>query len=196
MEAHEQKPDSILLPVLVAEEVKRVVFKEKKSSVYFNNHEILVDGIKQIYWSKRVLIKLLDQMIRLSSSDNLADVLEEYQVIAHRQSRRLEDIFAVLSLHPVAKVCQPLKSLINDTSKEIYEMPKGSIRDNEFISILLQFQKYWIAKGEILCELTEALAEDDIRDMLEETQQECKLLDMNLAYLLEKKETHELINAA
>lgn len=187
MKPQEQKNDSILMPVLVAEEVKKVVvFKEKRTSVYFNNHEILVDGLKQIYWSKRVLIKLLDQMIRMSLSENLADILEEYQVIAHRQSRRLEDIFAILSIYPVAKVCQPLKTIINDTSHEIYELPKGSRRDIEFISLILQIQKYWTAKGEILCELCEGVSEYEIKALLEETQEECKLLDMNLAYLLER----------
>ncbi|MGE0637352.1 MAG: DUF892 family protein [Bacteroidia bacterium] len=187
MEPQEQKADSILMSVLVAEEVNKVVvFKEKRTSVYFNNHEILVDGLKQIYWSKRVLIKLLDQMIRMSSSENLADILEEYQVVTHRQSRRLEDIFSILSISPAAKVCQPLKNIINDTSHEIYELPKGSKRDVEFISLTLQFQKYWTAKGEILCEISEGLSEDGVKVLLEETQEECKLLDMNLAYLLER----------
>lgn len=195
MESQKQKTDSILLPVLIADEGRKVVFKEKRSSVYFNNHDMLVDGLKEIYWSKRVLIKLLDQMIRLSASDNLADILEEYQVIAHRQSRRLEDMFSILSLNPVAKVCQPLKSLINNTFKQVYELPKGNRRDNEFISIILQIQKYWIARGEILCELTEVLTEGGIRGMLEETQEECKLLDMNLTYLLEKKINSNIIYA-
>lgn len=188
MEPHIQKTDGILLPVLVAEEVKKAaVFKEKRTSVYFNNHEILVDGIKQIYWSKRMLIKLLDQMIRMSSSENLADILEEYQVVTHRQSRRLEDIFSILSINPVAKVCQPLKSIIHNTSNDIYEMPKGRRRDVEFISLILQIQKYWTAKGEILCDISEAVTEDEVKTLLEETQEECKLLDMNLTYLLEKK---------
>lgn len=191
MKHHKQVNNKILMPVLVGEIVKNAaVFKEKKSSAYFNNHEVFIDGLKQIYWSKRVLIKLLDQMIRLSYSENLADILEEYQVVTHRQSRRLEDIFSTFCIKPVAKVCQPLKNIIHETSDDVYQMPKSKRRDIEFISLILQFQKYWIAKGEMLCEISEAITEYDVKLLLQENQKECELLDMNLAYLLEKNITN------
>ena len=174
----------ILLSILVVEEDKKIGRERKMKNL--NKSEIFETELKEIYWTKRVMIRLLDQMIRMSSTENLADLLEEYQVIAHRQSRRLEDIFSLLSINPVAKICVPVKNIIHDDFYEVNET-KGFQRDTEFVSTILKIQKYSTEKGATLCQLAETKREEKVKVLLEETQMEGELLDLNLEYLLERR---------
>ncbi len=183
MKATQTNISQIFLNILVAEDEKKIV----KKRVTLNNREVFENGLKELYWSKRVLIRLLDQMIRMSSSENLADMLEEYQVIAHRQSRRIEDIFALLSMNAAAKICLPVKNIIHDSFNQVNETARGYKRDTEFVSVILKMQTYWTTKCESLCELAEIIEEDKIKTLIEETQLECKLVDIGLEHILETR---------
>lgn len=170
---------------------KRTHLKRNRNTHKANANELFETGLKEIYWSKRILIRLLDKMIRNSTSQDLADILEEHQVIAHRQTRRIEDIFSLISVTPKISVCYSFKEIADKILSVIDQRTEN--KDAEFVSAILDLQNHCCNKYKALRDIADSFEEDKIKILLEQTQLECELIDNALEHTLEISHEEVLI---
>src|SRR5690349_11270024 len=67
--------------------------------------EFLVDELKDIYWAEKHLTKALPKMAKAASSDELREAFENHLSQTEEHVARLEQVFEILGMKPMAKKC-------------------------------------------------------------------------------------------
>ncbi|MGC3943656.1 MAG: ferritin-like domain-containing protein [Chryseolinea sp.] len=144
-------------------------------------HEFLVDELKDIYWAEKHLTKALPKMAKAASSDELREAFENHLSQTEEHVARLEKVFGMLGMKPMAKKCDAMAGLVEEGKSIIEDTEDGtSTRDVGLIIAAQKVEHYEIATYGGLAQLAKTLGLIDIKDILGQT-------------LSEEKETDELL---
>jgi ferritin-like metal-binding protein YciE len=105
----------------------------------------LKDGLKDIYYAEKQLVKALNKMAKAASNDELREAFENHRTETELQVNLLEDAFEALEMRAAGKKCPAMDGLIEEANEHIEEMDKGPARDAALIVGAQKVEHYEIA---------------------------------------------------
>lgn len=148
--------------------------------------ELFTDGIKDIYWAEKHLLKGIPKMQKAATSEELKNAFAEHLEVTRNQITRLEQVFEILGKKAQAKKCDAMDGLSKEGDSIIESTPKGtSTRDVGLILAAQKIEHYEIATYGGLSQLATTLGMDEISGLLAETLEEEKEADSLLSDIAE-----------
>lgn len=161
------------------ETVKAGVTKPK-SNAASGLTELFEDGLKDIYWAEKALIKAIPLMAKNAASPELIDALNNHLTETEEQITRLEKVFESIGKKATAKKCDAMEGLIEEGKGILQETEPGVVRDAGIIAAAQKIEHYEIATYGTLRQFAETLGFTEAAALLEETLDEEKGADKKL----------------
>lgn len=160
-------------------EVKKGVTKPK-SDAASGLTELFEDGLKDIYWAEKALVKALPKMAKNATSTALIDAINSHLAETEGHVSRLEQVFELIGKKATAKKCDAMAGLIEEGSGILEETEIGVVRDAGIIAASQKIEHYEIATYGTLRQFAETLGLDEAATLLEQTLEEEKAADKQL----------------
>jgi ferritin-like metal-binding protein YciE len=148
-----------------------------KSNAASGLTELFEDGLKDIYWAEKALIKAIPLMAKNATSPELIDALNTHLIETEEQVSRLEQVFDSIGKKATAKKCDAMEGLIEEGKSILEETEPGVVRDAGIISATQKIEHYEIATYGTLRQFAETLGLTDAAALLELTLDEEKGAD-------------------
>jgi ferritin-like metal-binding protein YciE len=157
--------------------------------------ELFEDGLKDIYWAEKALVKALPKMAKNATSEELADALNNHLEETKGQVTRLEQVFELLGKKAQAKKCDAMEGLLKEGEGIMEETEVGPVRDAGIIAAGQKVEHYEIASYGTLAAFASLLGEDEAARLLHETLEEEKAADSKLTEVAESAINLEAVEA-
>ena len=145
--------------------------------------DFMVDGMKDMYWAEKALVKNLPKMAKNSTSALLKAAVNEHLSETEMQVKRLEGAFKTLKLKPEAVKCDAMDGLLKEAKGILEETEPGAVRDAAIIAAAQKVEHYEIASYGTLATYAKLLGEKEVLKLLLETLNEEKTCDKDLTKL-------------
>ncbi len=149
--------------------------------------DFMVDGMKDLYWAEKALVKALPKMKKNATSKNLKTAIDDHLEETKIQVTRLEDAFKALKLKPEAEKCDAMDGLIKEGESIMEETEPGAVRDAAIIAAAQKVEHYEIASYGTLATYAKLLKEKEVLNLMLETLNEEKTCDKDLTKLAKKE---------
>lgn len=148
--------------------------------------ELLEEELKDLYSAENQLLKAMPRIAKRISSPTLLKAFEMHRRETENQVTRLERIAKELGIKPKGKTCAAMKGLIEE-AKEILSENKGKspIIDAALIGAAQRIEHYEIAGYGTARTLAQALGEENVAKLLQQTLDEEKNTDVKLTEVAE-----------
>jgi ferritin-like metal-binding protein YciE len=155
-------------------------------------HQLFLDGLKDIYWAEKALVKALGKMQKAATSEELADAINTHQEQTREHVSRLERVFESVGSTAKAKKCPAMEGLIEEGQEVIDDTEEDSaVRDAGLIMCCQKVEHYEIATYGSLRTLAAKMGHDEAAQLLEQTLNEEKETDVLLTQLAESSINEE-----
>lgn len=144
--------------------------------------DLFEDGLKDIYWAEKALVKALPKMQKNATSPKLKKAIGDHLEETIKHTKRLEDCFAALDKKAVAKKCDAMQGILEEGKGILEETEPGAVRDAGIIGASQKVEHYEIATYGTLAAYAKVL-----------NQKKC--LDNLLKTLAEEKKCDELLTS-
>jgi len=138
------------------------------------------DGLKDIYWAEKALVKAIPKMIKNATASELKDGLTSHLEETKAQITRLEEVFSAADSKPVAKKCEAMAGLIKEAEEIMEACESGVMCDAGIIAAAQKVEHYEIASYGTLSAYAKILGLEKAAILLHETMEEEKAADENL----------------
>ena len=142
--------------------------------------ELFEDGLKDIYFAEKALLKAIPTMIDNATSEDLIDALTNHLAETENQVLRLESVFESIDKKAEAVKCEAMVGLIKEATEIMDECEEGSMRDAGIIAAAQKVEHYEIATYGTLRQFAVTLGLTEAVSLLEETLEEEKAADIKL----------------
>ena len=148
--------------------------------------EFFVDGIKDIYYAEKHIIKALPKMMKAATSSELKQAFKEHLEVTKTHVTRLENVFELLGKKPQAKKCEAIEGITKEGEGIIEETEAGTAtRDVGLIMAAQKVEHYEIATYGGLAQLATTLGLEEAAGLLTATLDEEKEADTMLTDIAE-----------
>lgn len=148
--------------------------------------ELFVDGLKDLLWAEKHLVKSLKVFIKAATADELREAFQNHLTETENQIERLTQVFESVGEKAVAKKCEAMEGLAKEAEEMIDETEDGTeVRDVALISAAQKVEHYEIASYGTLKTLAGVLGYPDAQSLLEQTLEEEKKTDVLLTQIAE-----------
>lgn len=145
--------------------------------------DLFLDGLKDIYYAEKKILKALPKMARGAESEEVSAVFEKHRVETEGQVDRLEQVFDLIGKPARGKTCPAIDGILEEGS-EILEEYKGSpALDAGLVAAAQAVEHYEIARYGTLVAWAEQLGMGDAVDLLQATLEEESATDEALSAL-------------
>ena len=107
--------------------------------------DLFEDGLKDIYWAEKALVKALPKMHKNATHPKLKKAIADHLAQTERQVIRLEKCFVALKQKPQAKKCDAMQGLLDEGKSIMEETQLGAVRDAGIIAAAQKVEHYEIA---------------------------------------------------
>jgi len=107
--------------------------------------EILRNGLKDIYWAEKHLVKALAKMAKSADNEQLRKAFLTHQEQTQNQVDKLNSVFELMGIKPQGKKCAAMEGLIEEGNEQVEEYEKGPARDAALIMAAQKVEHYEIA---------------------------------------------------
>ena len=145
--------------------------------------DLFEDGIKDLYWAEKNLLKNMPKMHKNASSAELKKSLEDHMKETENQIKRIEDCFKELGKKPQAAVCDAMKGLLEEGKGIMEETEMGAVRDAGIIAAAQKMEHYEIASYGTLAAFAKVLGYKQSLKLLLATLEEEKKCDEHLTQI-------------
>jgi ferritin-like metal-binding protein YciE len=142
--------------------------------------ELFEDGLKDIYFAEKALLKAIPKMIDNATSEELIGALTNHLAETENQVLRLEEVFESIDKKAEAVKCEAMVGLIKEATEIMDECEEGSMRDAGIIAAAQKVEHYEIATYGTLRQFAETLGLTKAATLLAETLEEEKAADVKL----------------
>ena len=142
--------------------------------------ELFEDGLKDIYFAEKALIKAIPTMIGNATLDDLIDASTNHLAETENQVIKLESVFASIDKNAEAVKYEAMVGLMKEASEIMEQCEEGSMRNDGIISAAQKVEHYEIATYGTLRQFAETLGLTKAMPLLEETFDEEKAADIKL----------------
>ncbi len=151
--------------------------------------EMLVDQLKDAHSAERQAIQGMKRTLRKTSDPELKQGIEAHIAQSEDQRQRVEQALEELSGKPGRKVCEAMRGLVEEAQHELEEHDKGPVLDLVIVASQQRIEHYEIAAYGTMVELSKALGETKVADLLagilaEEKAQDEKLTEVTRSTIL------------
>ncbi len=153
----------------------------KKSKVANTLKEFFIDGLKDIYWAEKALVKTLPKMFDQAMNQKLKTAIKDHLAQTKEQVTRLEKVFESLGLKAEGKKCLAMDGIINEGTEVMKGTAEGPVRDAGIIASGQKVEHYEIATYGTLAAYAKILNEKTALDLLLKTLGEEKKSDTILS---------------
>lgn len=148
--------------------------------------EFFTEELKDIYWAEKHLAMELPKMSKAATSGQLKEAFLSHATQTENHISRLEDIFKILDLKPVAKVCEAMVGLLKEAKSILEDTEKNSMtRDAGLILAAQKAEHYEIATYGTLRIFAQVMGMDEVYKILTSTLEEEKGTDVLLTQIAE-----------
>jgi ferritin-like metal-binding protein YciE len=145
--------------------------------------DFMIDGLKDLYWAEKALVKNLPKMSKNATSPHLKTAINDHLDETKNQVKRLEDAFKALGLKIEAVKCEAMKGLLKEAKEIMEETTPGAVRDAAIIAAAQKVEHYEIASYGTMATYAKLLGEKKVLNLLLETLKEEKTCDKDLTKL-------------
>lgn len=142
--------------------------------------ELLVEQIRNLYDGEKQIVKALPTLAEAAESQELAEALRTHLEQTQTHVSRLKQVFLNLEIPEKGKSCKGMQGLLAEGSETANEQENGVLRDLAIIAGCQKVEHYEISAYGTARTLAEQLDNDDVVELLEETETEEKLADEKL----------------
>ncbi|MCF6131682.1 YciE/YciF ferroxidase family protein [Flavobacterium wongokense] len=142
--------------------------------------DLFVDGLKDIYWAEKALVKALPKMAKNATTPNLIATINDHLEVTKEHVTRLEDVFACIGEKAAAKKCDAMEGLLKEGEGILEETEPGAVRDAGIIAAAQKVEHYEIATYGTLAAFAKTLGESQAAELLAKTLNEEKEADVAL----------------
>jgi len=147
--------------------------------------DLFEDGLKDIYYVEKKLVKTLPDMVKKAGSSNLKEAIESHLAETEEQVRRLDQVFEMMNIKAQAKKCEAIEGLIKEANEIMGEIEDDETRDAAIISSAQAVEHYEIARYGTLASWATEVGNSEIAELLEQTLEEEKAADEKLSAIAE-----------
>ena len=137
--------------------------------------------MKEIYWTEKALVKVLDRFAKATSNEELSDTFFNHKTETEDQIERLEQVFEFCDVKPTTKRNMAVEGLIEDAVAVITDFEVGEVRDAGLIMAAQKIEHYEISCYSSLCNLAEVLGFEECVDLLGENLEEERAIEETLS---------------
>lgn len=145
--------------------------------------DFLIDGLKDLYWAEKALVKNLPIMAKNATSPKLKMSIEKHLQETENQVTRLEDTFKALDEKAEAVKCDAMDGLLKEAKSIMEETEPGPVRDAAIIAAAQKVEHYEIASYGTMATYAELLGLKEVKSLLGATLAEEKICDDDLTKL-------------
>ncbi|WP_138477021.1 YciE/YciF ferroxidase family protein [Dyadobacter bucti] len=132
--------------------------------------ELLVDGLKDIYWAEKNLVKALVKMSKNATSEELRSAFDLHKTQTEEHVATVEQVFEIVGEKAQAKKCAAMEGLIEEANEIIESTDKGTlVRDCGLIMAAQKVEHYEIASYGTLRNIARTLGYEDAAELLQQT---------------------------
>jgi ferritin-like metal-binding protein YciE len=142
--------------------------------------QLLQESIKDLYDAEKQLVKALPKLAKAASSSDLKAAFTNHLEQTKGHQSRLEQVFEHLGLKPRSKPCAAMKGLIEEGQEQIGEDAEGPIKDLMLITAAQKVEHYEISGYGSVRTLAEAIGNQDVANLLQQTEDEETEADQKL----------------
>lgn len=151
-------------------------FKAKKDAAK-DLKDLFIDGLKDIYWAEKALVKSLPKMMENATNEELKESIASHLEETKNQVVRLEECFKAIGEKVKAEKCDAMEGLLEEGKSIMKETEVGSVRDAGIIAASQKVEHYEIATYGTLAAFAKVLDEKECLKLLLETLEEEKKCD-------------------
>lgn len=141
------------------------------------------DGLKDIYWAEKALVKALPKMQKNASSAHLKSAIGDHLEETKGHVTKLEEVFKAIGKKAMAAKCDAMDGLLKEGNGILQETQPGAVRDAAIIAAAQKVEHYEIATYGTLATFAKQLGHKDAAKLLGETLKEEKNCDSLLSKL-------------
>ncbi len=145
--------------------------------------DLFEDGLKDIYWAEKALVKALPKMQKNATDDKLKNAIAKHLKETQGHVSRLEECFKSMGKKAQAKKCDAMQGLLDEADSILKETEPGTVRDAGIIAASQKVEHYEIATYGTLAAFAKVLKEKVSLKNLLATLEEEKQCDKSLTKL-------------
>ena len=151
-------------------------------------NELLEDEIKDIYNAENQLVKALPKMAKKASSPALKAAFTSHLKETENHVKRLETVGKLLGITKLSgKKCHAMEGLIEEGKEVLDEEGEGAVIDAALIGAAQRVEHYEMAAYGTARGMAEALKQDKVAKLLQETLDEESAADEKLTMIAEEE---------
>jgi ferritin-like metal-binding protein YciE len=121
--------------------------------------DLFEDGLKDIYWAEKALLKALPKMEKNATSAKLKKAIASHIIQTESHVQRLEACFEAIDKKAVAKKCDAMQGLLDEGKSIMEETEAGDVRDAGIVAASQKVEHYEIATYGTLAAFAKVLNE-------------------------------------
>jgi ferritin-like metal-binding protein YciE len=151
--------------------------------------EMLVRQLQDAYSAERQAIQGMKRTLRTVAEPQLKQGIEAHIAQSEDQRERVQQALEQLGGKPGRKVCEAMRGLVEEAQHELEEHDKGPVLDLVIVASQQRVEHYEIAAYGTMVELSKAMGETEVADLLsgilaEEKAQDEKLTEITRGTIL------------
>ncbi|HZP10409.1 ferritin-like domain-containing protein [Methyloceanibacter sp.] len=147
--------------------------------------DLFVNLLKDIYFAEKQILKALPKMAKKADSDDLRQAFEHHLRETEGQVERLEQVFALCDLKPVAKTCPAIKGILEEGEEDMKDAKTADVLDAGMIADAQAVEHYEIARYGTLIAWARQLGMNEAARLLQQTLEQEYNADKTLTGLAE-----------
>lgn len=157
-------------------------------------HQLFMDELKDIYWAEKHLVKALPKMQKAATTEELVNAFADHLAATKEHVSRVEEIFDLMGVKPVAKKCEAMEGLVAEAQELIEEEEESVVLDAGLIIAAQKVEHYEIAAYGSLRTLANHMGHTEAAAILEQTLAEEKETDVLLTQIAESSVNEEAMS--
>jgi ferritin-like metal-binding protein YciE len=142
--------------------------------------KLLEEELKDLYDAEKQLVKALPKMAKAASNEELKAAFTEHLEQTKGQVERLEQVFGLLDVKPKGKPCEAMKGLVKEGQEIMEEDASEPLLDAMMIAAAQKVEHYEISGYGSARAIAEALGNEEVANLLQQTLDEEKETDEKL----------------
>ena len=148
-----------------------------------NLQSLFYDGLKDIYYAERKILKALPKMARGASTDELRQAFEKHREETEGQVERLQQVFEIFGKRAQGKTCPAIDGILEEGEEVLDEYKGTPALDAGLVAAAQAVEHYEIARYGTLKRWAQMLNLPQAVDLLDETLQQESATDEALSKL-------------
>ena len=159
-------------------------------------NDLFYDGLKDIYYAERQILKALPKMARGAQSDDLRKAFETHRDQTQGQIERLQKVFEIIGKSARGKTCPAIDGIIEEGEEILDEFKDTPALDAGLLAAAQAVEHYEIARYGTLKRWAQVLGMKDAAKLLDETLSEEVATDAKLTGVADKNVNEHARKAA